>query len=154
MPSIVPPPISAIWGPLIVSGVSSPRPHRTMNSPPTAITTTLFRIGVHIGAAKCPRVLSTAAISAAMPKKKIVGRIRYPRVVSRPRVFGVASWAASTIVSSGAQATAITVETPRLSTPRVSRRCAYASPPSASLLRARTSSGTITLARMPPSSSS
>ena len=38
-----------------------------MNTPAVAITTRLFRIGVHIGAAKWPRVLSSAPNSAAMP---------------------------------------------------------------------------------------
>ena len=42
-----------------------------------AITTRLLRIGAHIGAAKCPRVLSTALINALRPVKKIIGSIRY-----------------------------------------------------------------------------
>jgi hypothetical protein len=54
----------------------SVRPNATMNTPQVAITTRLFRIGAHIGAAKCPRTFSTAPISAEMPVKKMIGRIR------------------------------------------------------------------------------
>ena len=47
-----------------------------MNTPQVAMTTRLFRIGAHIGAAKCPRTFSTAPISAETPVKKMIGRIR------------------------------------------------------------------------------
>jgi hypothetical protein len=38
-----------------------------MKTTAVAMTTALLRIGVQAGAAKCPRVLRTAAINAAMP---------------------------------------------------------------------------------------
>ena len=57
-----------------------------MKTPQVAITTRLFRIGAHIGAAKCPRTLSTAPISADRPVKKMIGRIRYANVVTRSLV--------------------------------------------------------------------
>jgi hypothetical protein len=52
----------------------------------------------------------------------------------------------------GAESAVATTVTPNsVSTPTVKTRCAYASPWSASRLAARTSSGTITLVKTPPS---
>ncbi len=42
-------------------------PGSSTNAPAIPITIRLFRIGAHIGIAKWPRVLSTAANNAAMP---------------------------------------------------------------------------------------
>ena len=45
----------------------NPTDGSTMNTTAVMITTTLLRIGVHIGAAKWPRVFRTADTSAATP---------------------------------------------------------------------------------------
>jgi hypothetical protein len=57
-------------------------------------------------------------------------------------------------VSSGASSTAQIVAAARSMVMAVSRRWVNASPPSASVLRALTITGTRTLVKMPPSSSS
>ena len=116
--------------------------------------TMLLRIGAHIGAAKCPRVFSTAAISALMPVKNSIGSIRYDSRVTSVVYAGSSLPAAYTAVSTGASTTAISAVAARASTARVSRRCAYASPRSASILRRRTSTGTRTLVSTPPSRNS
>jgi hypothetical protein len=119
-----------------------------------AMTTRLLRIGVNVGMAKWPRVFNTAANSAAMPYKKIMGRSRYDSVVINCRSGSDVLALVSRAVNSGAHNTATTVAPARKTTARFSSRCAYASPRSASRVRARTSSGTTTLVRTPPSSSS
>ena len=79
----------------------------------------------------------------------MVGRIRYDRVVTRP-----GDGLREIHASNGAPATASAVVAPSASTASVTSRWVYASPPPGSRLRARTSTGTRTLVRMPPSSSS
>ena len=68
MPSVVPTPSTRIC-PVVTRWGDSSRAFDQirMNAPAMAITTALFRIGVHIGAAKWPRVLRIAASSAAIP---------------------------------------------------------------------------------------
>ncbi len=68
MPSVVPTPITRIWLLVIVSGVGGCRTDGSMmKTTAVTVTTMLFRIGVKAGAAKCPRVFSTAASRPARP---------------------------------------------------------------------------------------
>ena len=83
-----------------------------------------------------------------------MGRSRYDSVVIRLASAAVVRLLVSSEVNSGAQATARTVATARNTAARVSSRCVYASPLSASRVRARTSSGITTLDSTPPRSSS
>ena len=66
MPSVVPKPSNCTWL-AVIEEADTPMPPVTMNSSSTAITTTLLITGVHIGAAKCPRALSTAPASELIP---------------------------------------------------------------------------------------
>ena len=66
IPSVVPNPSSWTWAADIDAGVA-PIPPVAMNSSRTAITTMLLITGVHIGAAKCPRALSTPPASELIP---------------------------------------------------------------------------------------
>jgi hypothetical protein len=66
MPRVVPNPSSCTW-PGVIEAADSPMPPVAMNSSSTAITTMLLITGVHIGAAKWPRALSTAPASELIP---------------------------------------------------------------------------------------
>ncbi len=100
-------------------------PNTAMKTPQVAITTTLFRIGAHIGAAKCPRTFSTAPMSADRPVKKMIGRIRYANSVTRCWYSSVplVAWIA---VISGAAATINSVAIPRPTTANVRSFWVYA----------------------------
>ncbi len=65
---------------------SSRAPYSAMNSPNVPITMKLLRIGVNIGAAKWPRALRIALISADSPLKKIIGSISRARMLIRSLV--------------------------------------------------------------------
>ena len=122
MPAVVPRPSTSTWPYVMFSGFSVTWSETVMNATRMPITTTLFRIGVHIGAAKCPRVLSTAPRMPTIPKKNTSGSNRYASEVTSSRSAGPWLSLAITAVSSGAAATASTVAAPRMITASVSSR--------------------------------
>lgn len=113
--------------------------------------TILLRTGVHIIAPKRPRALRICPSTTWAPMKNMVGRqYRAKATVTAIRSGSEAMSGDIMCTRSGAASTHIAVTLARMTTTRVSKRLAYASPPSSSFFMDRTSCGTKTAFNAPP----